>query len=81
VEPAGEQAQVLRRLWSENSRALNGRFQNLNEVSIVPAGATPDPDCLGVSSGRRCKRAAGLAMAWNANHGADAQAEQKAGGR
>ena len=31
-----EQAQVLRRLWSESLVSFNGRFHNLNEVSIVP---------------------------------------------
>jgi len=31
-----EQAQLLRRLWSENLVSFNGRFHNLYEVSIVP---------------------------------------------
>jgi probable F420-dependent oxidoreductase len=76
-----EQAQVLRRLWSENLVSFNGRFHNLNEVSIVPPPVQrPIPIWFGGSSD-----AAGNACcpAWrwlDANHGRRRAGGAEAGG-
>jgi probable F420-dependent oxidoreductase len=73
-----EQAQVLRRLWSENLVSFNGRFHNLNEVSIVPLPIQrPIPIWFGGSSDAAVTRAARLGDGWMPIMAADAQAEQK----
>ena len=73
-----EQAQVLRRLWSENLVSFNGRFHNLNEVSIVPPPIQrPIPIWFGGSSDAAVTRAARLGDGWMPIMAADAQAEQK----
>jgi probable F420-dependent oxidoreductase len=73
-----EQVQVLRRLWSENLVSFNGRFHNLNEVSIVPPPVQrPIPIWFGGSSDGAVTRAARLGDGWMPIMAADAQAEQK----
>ena len=73
-----EQAQVLRRLWSENLVSFNGRFHDLNEVSIVPPPIQrPIPIWFGGSSDAAVTRAARLGDGWMPIMAADAQAEQK----
>jgi probable F420-dependent oxidoreductase len=75
-----EQVQVLRRLWSENLVSFNGRFHNLNEVSIVPPPVQrPIPIWFGGSSDQAVTRAARLGDGWMPIMAADAQAEQKLG--
>jgi alkanesulfonate monooxygenase SsuD/methylene tetrahydromethanopterin reductase-like flavin-dependent oxidoreductase (luciferase family) len=75
-----EQVQVLRRLWSENLVSFNGRFHNLNEVSIVPPPVQrPIPIWFGGSSDAAVMRAARLGDGWMPIMAADAQAEQKLG--
>jgi probable F420-dependent oxidoreductase len=75
-----EQVQVLRRLWSENLVSFNGRFHNLNEVSIVPPPVQrPIPIWFGGSSDGAVTRAARLGDGWMPIMAADAQAEQKLG--
>jgi probable F420-dependent oxidoreductase len=75
-----EQAQVLRRLWSEDLVSFNGRFHNLNEVSIVPPPVQrPIPIWFGGSSDAAVTRAARLGDGWMPIMAADAQAEQKLG--
>jgi len=75
-----EQVQVLRRLWSERLVSFNGRFHNLNEVSIVPPPAQrPIPIWFGGSSDGAVTRAARLGDGWMPIMAADAQAEQKLG--
>ena len=75
-----EQAQVLRRLWSESLVSFNGRFHNLNEVSIVPPPVQrPIPIWFGGSSDAAVTRAARLGDGWMPIMAPDAQAEQKLG--
>jgi probable F420-dependent oxidoreductase len=64
-----EQVQVLRRLWSENLVSFNGRFHNLNEVSIVPPPVQrPIPIWFGGSSDQAVTRCP--AWRWlDADHG------------
>ena len=70
--------EVLRRLWSENLVSFNGRFHNLNEVSIVPPPVQrPIPIWFGGSSDGAITRAARLGDGWMPIMAADAQAEQK----
>jgi probable F420-dependent oxidoreductase len=75
-----EQVQVLRRLWSENLVSFNGRFHNLNEVSILPSPVQrPIPIWFGGSSDAAVTRAARLGDGWMPILAPDMQAEQKLG--
>lgn len=75
-----EQAEVLRRLWTENLVSFNGRFHNLNQVSIVPPPIQrPIPIWFGGSSDAAMTRAARLGDGWMPIMAAYAQAEQKLG--
>ena len=58
--------------------SFNGRFHNLNEVSIVPPPIQrPIPIWFGGSSDAAVTRAARLGDGWMPIMAADAQAEQK----
>src|SRR5262245_52126380 len=73
-----EQAKVLRRLWCESLVSFQGRFHNLNEVSIVPPPVQrPIPIWFGGSSDAAMRRAARLGDGWMPIMAAAAQAEQK----
>jgi probable F420-dependent oxidoreductase len=75
-----EQVEVLRRLWSEDLVSFNGRFHNLNEVSIVPPPVQrPIPIWFGGLSDAVVTRAARLGDGWMPIIEPDAQAEEKLG--
>jgi probable F420-dependent oxidoreductase len=73
-----EQAEVLRRLWSEELVDYDGRFHHLKGVNIVPPPVQrPIPIWFGGSSDAVVKRAARLGDGWMPIMAPDAQAEQK----
>src|SRR5436305_476169 len=73
-----EQAEVLRRLWSEDVVDYEGRFHHLNGVNIVPPPVQrPIPIWFGGSSDAVVKRAARLGDGWMPIMAADSEAEQK----
>jgi probable F420-dependent oxidoreductase len=73
-----EQAEVLRRLWSEDSVDYNGRFHNLKGVNIVPRPVQrPIPIWFGGSSDAVVKRAARLGDGWMPIIAPDGEAKQK----
>jgi probable F420-dependent oxidoreductase len=75
-----EQVEVLRRLWSEDLVSFNGRFHNLNEVSIVPPPVQrPIPIWFGGLSDAVVTRTARLGDGWMPIIEPDAQAEEKLG--
>jgi probable F420-dependent oxidoreductase len=60
-----EQAELLRRLWSEDLVSFNGRFHHLTDVSIRPAPVQrPIPIWFGGSSDAALARAARLGDGW-----------------
>ena len=73
-----EQAEVLRRLWSEDLVDYEGRFHKLKGVNIVPPPVQrPIPIWFGGSSEAVVKRAARLGDGWMPIMAPDAEAEQK----
>lgn len=73
-----EQAQVLRRLWSEDLVTYEGRFHKLKAVNIVPPPVQrPIPIWFGGSSDAVVKRAAQLGDGWMPIIDPDREAEQK----
>ena len=73
-----EQAEVLRRLWSEDVVDFKGRFHDLKGVNIVPPPKQrPIPIWFGGSSDAVVKRAARLGDGWMPIMAPDAEAEQK----
>tara|TARA_A100001037_G_scaffold303314_1_gene336977 strand:- start:518 stop:1375 length:858 start_codon:yes stop_codon:yes gene_type:complete len=61
----GEQIEVLRKLWTEDRVTYQGRFHNLNDVTVVPAPRQrPIPIWLGGSSEPVIRRAARLGDGW-----------------
>jgi probable F420-dependent oxidoreductase len=73
-----EQAEVLRRLWSEDLVDYEGRFHKLKGVNIVPPPVQrPIPIWFGGSSEAVVKRAARLGDGWMPIMAPDADAEQK----
>jgi probable F420-dependent oxidoreductase len=73
-----EQAEVLRRLWSEDLVDFEGRFHHLKGVNIVPPPVQrPIPIWFGGSSDAVVKRAAKLGDGWMPIMAPDAEAEQK----
>jgi probable F420-dependent oxidoreductase len=60
-----EQVEVLRRLWTQDLVTFNGRFHDLEEVSITPAPIQrPIPIWFGGTSDAAVKRAARLGDGW-----------------
>jgi len=75
-----EQAQALRKLWSEDLVDFEGRFHKLKGVNIVPPPVQrPIPIWFGGSSDAVVKRAARLGDGWMPIMAPDAEAEQKLG--
>jgi alkanesulfonate monooxygenase SsuD/methylene tetrahydromethanopterin reductase-like flavin-dependent oxidoreductase (luciferase family) len=73
-----EQAEVLRRLWSEDLVDFEGRFHHLRAVNIVPPPVQrPIPIWFGGSSEAVVKRAARLGDGWMPIMAPDAEAEKK----
>ena len=73
-----EQADVLRRLWSEDLVDYEGRFHSLKGVNIVPPPVQrPIPIWFGGSSDAVVKRAARLGDGWMPIMAPDTEAEQK----
>jgi probable F420-dependent oxidoreductase len=73
-----EQAEVLRRLWSEDLVDYAGRFHNLKGVNIVPPPVQrPIPIWFGGSSDAVVKRAARLGDGWMPIMAPDEEAKQK----
>jgi probable F420-dependent oxidoreductase len=73
-----EQAEVLRRLWTEDVVDFDGRFHHLKGVNIVPPPVQrPIPIWFGGSSEAVVKRAARLGDGWMPIMAPDAEAEQK----
>lgn len=60
-----EQIEVLRKLWSEDLVSYQGRFHNLNQVTIAPPPVQrPIPIWIGGTSDAVIKRAARLGDGW-----------------
>jgi probable F420-dependent oxidoreductase len=73
-----EQAEVLRRLWSEDVVDYEGRFHHLKGVNIVPPPVQrPIPIWFGGSSEAVVKRAARLGDGWMPIMAPDEEAKQK----
>jgi probable F420-dependent oxidoreductase len=73
-----EQAEVLRRLWTEDLVTYHGRFHKLDAVNIVPPPVQrPIPIWFGGSSDAVVKRAARLGDGWMPILEPDAEATQK----
>src|SRR5215217_1029255 len=73
-----EQAEVLRRLWSEDVVDYEGRFHHLKGVNIVPPPVQrPIPIWVGGSSDGAVTRAARLADGWMPIMAPDQEAERK----
>lgn len=73
-----EQAEALRRLWSEDLVTFSGRFHDLRAVNIVPPPVQrPIPIWFGGSSEAVVKRAARLGDGWMPILAPDAEAGQK----
>jgi probable F420-dependent oxidoreductase len=73
-----EQAEVLRRLWTEDVVDFEGRFHRLKGVNIVPPPVQrPIPIWFGGSSDAVVKRAARLGDGWMPIMAPDTEAERK----
>jgi probable F420-dependent oxidoreductase len=60
----GEQIEVLRRLWSEDSVELTGEFHSIPKASILPRPSQPVPIWFGGSAPAALRRCAELGDGW-----------------